>query len=84
MDALFGKHQKKGGSAKKWLIFGERSPNRIYLSRDGVALDSITSSIVKQELVRRAEEPLSDKYLYLAQAAGVGNMKSIDFQEIRN
>lgn len=82
MDGLFGRHQKKGGAPDKWLIFGGNSPNRLYLSKDSVALDSITSSFIKRELVLRKEEPLSDEYLRLAQEAGVGNMNLIDFQEI--
>ena len=82
MDALFGRHSKKGGAPEKWMIFNKNSPNRLFFSKDSVAIDSVTSSLVKEELNLSGEKPLSDEYLRLSQEAGVGNFTSIVFIEI--
>ena len=90
MDALFGRVKKKGGSPDKWTIFNNNNPHRLFLSKDPVALDSVTSYFIKEELKKRNEELLSDKYLEIASHRGIGvherpvnaRYKLIDFKHI--
>ena len=72
MDALFGRIKKKGGYPDKWKIFDNNDPNRLFLSCDPVALDSVTSFFIKKELSVRNEDYYSDDYLRMASDKNIG------------
>jgi hypothetical protein len=61
MDAIFGRAYKKHGPP-------DLRMSSLFISRDPLALDSVTSSLIRQELSRRGDEPLSDEYLLLSKA----------------
>jgi uncharacterized protein (DUF362 family) len=84
MDAIFGRAYKKHGPP-------DLQMSSLFISRDPVALDSVTSSLIAQELIRRGDQPLSDQYLHLASKAGLGvherkdpaeKYRHIDFRKI--
>jgi uncharacterized protein (DUF362 family) len=82
MDALFGRLNKKGGPPEEWDIWGKESPNRLFLSCDPVALDTITSGFIKKELKRRGKIFGDDNYLKIASKKGVGISKTIDYRQL--
>jgi len=82
MDALFGRLAKKGGMPQKWQTFENKSPKRLFLSHDPVALDAITANIIRKELQERDEEVFSDEYLSLAEKMGVGTRTFITVKEV--
>ena len=83
MDALFGRLSKKGGMPQKWQTFENKSPQRLFLSYDPVALDAITAKIIRKELQVRSEEILSDEYLTLAEKLGVGTKTYVTVKEVK-
>jgi len=82
MDALFGRLTPKGGKPQPWQIFGNQNPNRLFISCDPVALDTVSSGYVREELIRRKETVLSDQYLELAEKAGIGRKSELNLKEI--
>ncbi|MFQ5752631.1 MAG: DUF362 domain-containing protein, partial [bacterium] len=82
MDALFGRLSKKSRRPQPWQIFGNQTPNRLFISCDPVALDTVSSGYVREELIRRKEIVLSDHYLALAEKAGIGRKSEITLKEI--
>lgn len=78
MDAIFGRIKKKGGPPDKWLIFGGSNPKRLFASKDPVALDSVTSYLVKSELVKRKETFFDNAYLKIAAKRGLGIFEEPD------
>ena len=72
MDALFGRLNKYGGGPDRWNIFGRANPNRLIVSQDPVALDSVSRAIIKDELISRGEKIHSHEYLQIANDAGLG------------
>ena len=82
MDALFGRLSKKSGKPQSWQIFGNQTPNRLFISCDPVALDTVSSGYVREELIRRKKTVLSDQYLELAEKAGIGRKSEITLKEI--
>jgi uncharacterized protein (DUF362 family) len=80
MDAIFGRLKKKGGPPDKWLIFGESHPQRLFVSRDPVALDAVTSHLVKSELEKRNETYFANNYLKMASKRGLGVFEEPDPQ----
>lgn len=91
MDALYGRINKKGGSIERWNIFKNKSPNRLFLSRDPVALDSVSLKFLDEELKSRGDSIYSHDYLHIAHERGLGvhedalrgmNFKQIEFHEI--
>lgn len=91
MDALFGRVKKKGGLPDRWKSFLDNSPNRLFISVDPVALDSISHYFIEKELESRRDVILSHEYLHIAHETGLGvhediaalsNLKQISFREI--
>lgn len=77
-DALFGRLKKKGGLPDRWKLFGNNSPNRLILSKDPVALDSVGYSLIKKELTERGEDILSNEFLRIAHKNGLGKFEEAD------
>lgn len=75
MDAIFGRLKKKGGAPDTWIQFGGKNPQRLFLSRDPVALDSVTSHIAKKEMMNRKEEYHGNEYLRIAAQRGLGTFE---------
>lgn len=91
MDALFGRVKKKGGLPGRWNSFHDNSPNRLFISRDPVALDSVSYYYINRELESCKEDILTHEYLHIAHTMGLGvhediislsNLKQISFSEI--
>jgi uncharacterized protein (DUF362 family) len=72
MDALFGRLKKKGGPPDKWSIFNNENPNRLFLSRDPVALDSVSAFFIRKELQAKNDTYLPDDYLKIASYKKIG------------
>jgi uncharacterized protein (DUF362 family) len=91
MDALYGRLKKKGGPPDRWNTFRNGSPNRLFISRDPVALDSVSYHFIKKEMESHDKDILSHDYLHIAQDHGLGihedtdstgRFKKINFKEI--
>ena len=65
MDALFGRVYQKHGPP-------DLRMNSLFVSRDPVALDSVSSSLIRKQLMLRGVEPFSDRYLDLSTEAKIG------------
>ncbi len=72
MDALFGRTHQHGGSPERWSTLGGQSPNRLFVSKDPVAIDSLSRSFLKKEMESRGQVILSDQYLRNAHKRGIG------------
>jgi len=72
MDALFGRTHQHGGNPERWSTLGGKSPNRLLVSKDPVAIDSLSRSFLKREMESRGQTILSDKYLRNAHKRGLG------------
>jgi len=72
MDALFGRTHQHGGSPERWSTLGGKSPNRLFVSKDPVAIDSLSRSFLKREMESRGQTILSDQYLRNAHKRGLG------------
>jgi uncharacterized protein (DUF362 family) len=72
MDALLGRIKKKGGPPERWNIFDRKSPNRLLISLDPVALDSVSYSMIEKELISRGESIFPHDYLHIANDKGTG------------
>ena len=73
MDALFGRLHKRGGPPDAWTTLGPRPhPERIAVSTDPVALDSVALAWLAREAEARGETLLSHEYLHRAEARGLG------------
>lgn len=72
MDALFGRLKQRGGSPERWRIFDRKSPNRLFMSRDPVALDTVSYCFLAREFQTRGAALLPHDYLHLAQERGLG------------
>jgi hypothetical protein len=90
MDALFGGLKKKGGLPERWTIYDNGNPNRLIVSRDPVALDSVCFTMIEKELKERKEDILAHDYLHIANDIGIGRhehpdatgkFEQIDFRE---
>ena len=80
MDAVFGRLKKKGGPPNKWLTYGDSHPQRLFVSRDCVALDSVTSHLIKREMDQRNETYFENDYLKIASDRGIGIFEEPDAQ----
>ncbi len=87
MDALFARTRQHGGSPEKWTTLGGGSPERLFVSRDPVAVDALSRHYLKKEMDARGAVILSDLYLRRAGEAGIGlyedTGKRGKFREIR-
>jgi uncharacterized protein (DUF362 family) len=72
MDALFARGRKKGGPPDRWKMFDNGCPNRLLISLDPVALDSVSLSMVEEELRSRGEALHPHDYLHIADDKGIG------------
>ena len=89
MDGLFGRVKKKGGPPDTWMIYNNENPNRLFLSMDPVALDSVTAYFIKKEIQARNDKYFADDYLKISSEENIGTyempddsgeFKSIDFR----
>lgn len=72
MDAVFGRLKKKGGAPDKWITFDGSHPQRLFVSCDPVAIDSVTSHLIKSEMEKRNETYFANDYLKIASDRGIG------------
>ena len=72
LDALFGRLNQYGGPPEQWNIFGKKSPNRVIVSKDPVALDTVSCCMLEREFKARGEDLLPHDYLHMAQERGLG------------
>jgi len=89
MDGLFGRIKKKGGPPDRWIIYNNENPNRLFLSMNPVALDSVTAYCIKKEIQARNGKYFADDYLRISSERRIGTyempdesgeFKSIDFR----
>ena len=57
---------------EKWSTLGGGSPNRLFVSKDPVAIDSLSRDLLEREMETKGETILSDKYLRNAHKKGLG------------
>jgi len=71
-DGLFGDRMGNDNKPTRWSTFGNQAPNSLFLAIDPVALDSVMCDLLHIEGHQGGIYDMSDDYLKLAEAAGLG------------
>jgi hypothetical protein len=77
-DGLFGDRRSNVDKPTPWDTFGEHAPNSLFFATDPVAIDSVMCDFLHIESYDGGIYSMSDDYLKLAEAAGLGTYERGD------
>jgi len=77
-DGLFGDRRKNDEKPTPWNTFGGEAPNSLFFATDPVAIDCVMCDFLHAEGYEGGVYSMSDDYLKLADAAGLGTYERGD------
>jgi len=76
-DGIYGSRQYQDSPPARWTTFNNQSPCSLFFATDPVAIDCVMHDLLKAER-GLAQPAVSNNYLWLAEAAGLGVYESGD------